>query len=151
MTALIRPARTDDVTQMQRIRGSVTENRLVSVVLCERDYVVAITGSGRGWVAQRQGHIVGFAVGNAVTGSVWALFVEPGEAGKGYGRQLQKAMVDWLWQQGHERLWLTTEPGTRAERFYRRAGWMPAGAGPGGEIRLELGRPEAAPRLSRGN
>jgi N-acetylglutamate synthase-like GNAT family acetyltransferase len=84
---------------------------------------------------------VAFAVGNSVSGSIWALFVEPGNEGKGYGRKLHDIMVTWLWEQGHHQLWLTTEPGTRAERFYGEAGWRRAGVAPGGEVRFEIKRP----------
>lgn len=33
-------------------------------------------------------------------------------------------MFDWLWSQGLDRMWLTTEPGTRARSFYEAAGWQ---------------------------
>ena len=113
------------------------ENRLVSVVLAEHDYVVAIEETGRGWVLELQGEIVAFSVGNADNGSIWALFVEPRYEGNGYGRQLHDVMVAWLWERGHDQLWLTTEPGTRAERFYERAGWKRVGAASGGEVRAQ--------------
>lgn len=141
MTALLRQARADDAAAMHRVRMSVQENRLVSMQLSERDYVVAIQETGRGWVIELAGNIVAFAIGDAVTGSIWALFVEPGHEGKGFGRQLHDVMIAWLWERGHERLWLTTDPGTRAERFYEAAGWRPVGPGSGGEIRFELARP----------
>ena len=38
-------------------------------------------------------------------------------------------MVAWLFAQGHTRLDLGTQPGSRAEAFYRRAGWRPLGTG----------------------
>jgi hypothetical protein len=40
-----------------------------------------------------------------------------------------------------QRLWLTTEPGTRAQRFYTAAGWELMGTTTGGELRYELKRP----------
>lgn len=130
---------------MHRVRMSVRENELVSVVLTERDYVEAIEQTGRGWVVEIDGHIVAFAVGDKDSGSIWALFVEPGHERKGYGRRLHDAMVGWLWAQGHERLWLTTEPGTRAERFYQEAGWHRVGSASRGEVRFELTRPSGGP------
>ncbi len=36
-------------------------------------------------------------------------------------------MLDWYFGQTPETLWLSTSPGTRAERFYRTAGWQEAG------------------------
>ena len=139
----IRQARPSDAAAMHRVRMSVRENALVSIQLSERDYVVAIEETGRGWVVEQQGNIVAFAIGNALDGSIWALFVEPGHDRNGYGRRLHDAMVAWLWQQGHEKLWLTTEPGTRAERFYRKAGWQQVGVTSRGELRFELAPPDS--------
>lgn len=141
MNATLRPARREDIAAMHRVRMSVRENRLVSMSLSEADYVVAIEQTGRGWVIELAGTIVAFAVGDAHTGSIWALFVEPGHEGRGFGRQLHDQMVSWLWQQGLDRLWLSTDPGTRAQRFYEAAGWKHAGPGAHGEVRLELHRP----------
>jgi GNAT superfamily N-acetyltransferase len=149
MNAKIRQARPSDVAAMHRVRLSVRENRLTSVALSERDYVIAIEDTGRGWVVELQGRIVSFAVGNSVNGSIWALFVEPGHEGKGYGRRLHDIMIRWLWEQGHHHLWLTTEPGTRAERFYLQAGWERAAAAAGGEIRFELKRPISGAQSTR--
>lgn len=140
MKQLIRLARAADATAMHRVRMAVRENRLVSMQLSASDYVVAIEQTGRGWVVELQGAIVAFAIGDASNGSIWALFVEPGHEGHGYGRQLHDLMVTWLWEQGHERLWLSTDPDTRAERFYEAAGWQRVGVTAGGEIRFELAR-----------
>lgn len=129
---------------MHRVRMSVQENRLVSMVLTERDYVVAIEQTGRGWVLELRGEIVAFSVANAQNGSIWALFVEPGHEGRGYGRQLHDAAVAWLWERGHHRLWLTTDAGTRAEKFYEAAGWQRTEAESGREVRFELTNPNRA-------
>jgi GNAT superfamily N-acetyltransferase len=133
----MRQAHAADAAAMHRVRMSVVENRLTSVVLTEHDYAAALADGGRGWVVEEEGKIVGFAVGNAKTGNIWALFVEPGHEGKGYGRQLHDAMVTWLWAQGSSRLWLTTERDTRAERFYRKAGWTCTATIDSGELRFE--------------
>ena len=119
----IRIATPDDISAMQRIRLAVVENRLTRSVITEADYMKAIVETGRGWVAEVHDVTRGFAVGNRDTGNIWALFVEPGFEGRGIGRALHDAMLDWLQSQACARIWLTTEPGTRAERFYRRAGW----------------------------
>jgi len=134
----MRQARSADVPAMHRVRMSVLENRLVSRVLSEQDYIVEIEVTGRGWVIEEQGNIVAFAVGNAATGGIWALFVEPGHEGKGYGRQLHDTMVAWLQEQGCDQLWLTTGPDTRAARFYERAGWRRVDVTADGELRYEL-------------
>ncbi|MBL8268219.1 GNAT family N-acetyltransferase [Steroidobacter sp.] len=142
MNQNLRQARASDAAAMHRVRMSVHENRLVSIQLTERDYQVAIEQTGRGWVVEQDGAIVAFAIGDVTDGSIWALFVEPGHEAKGYGRELHDVMVAWLWQQGHEQLSLTTEPGTRAERFYEKAGWQRAGITDRGEVRFELSRGE---------
>jgi GNAT superfamily N-acetyltransferase len=127
---------------MHRVRMSVHENCLVSRQLSEQDYLVEIEVTGRGWVIESASTIVAFAVGNAATGSIWALFVEPGHERKGHGRQLHDAMVAWFWEQGHDRLWLTTGAGTRAAGFYEAAGWRRAGETAEGELRYELRKSE---------
>lgn len=136
----VRQARAADASGMHRVRLSVQENRLVSLQLTERDYIDAIQTTGRGWVVELAGNIVAFAIGNTENGSIWALFVEPGHEGKGYGRRLHDLMIAWLWEQGHDRLWLSTDSGTRAERFYTAAGWQRVGTTDRGEIRFELRR-----------
>lgn len=137
---MLRPAVRADIPRMHAVRMAVTENRLVSTVITEADYVPAIENSGRGWVMEVDGRIVGFSVGNAANGNIWALFVEPGQERHGHGRQLLEAVVEWLWSQGLQQLWLTTEPGTRAQHFYEAAGWRRAGMTGQGELRFELDR-----------
>jgi hypothetical protein len=56
---------------------AVHENRLVSTLITEEHYASAIEVTGRGWVAEDQGAVIGFAIGSAVTGNIWALFVHP--------------------------------------------------------------------------
>src|SRR5687767_9100216 len=118
----LRRATRSDVAAIQRVRASVRENRLTSTTISDADVVHAIEETGRGWVVEAGGELVAFAVGNAQTGNIWALFVDPAHERRGYGRRLHDEMVTWLWSRDHERLWLTTEAGTRAEAFYAAAG-----------------------------
>jgi GNAT superfamily N-acetyltransferase len=141
---LMRQAVTADIDAMHRVRTSVRENRLVSTVLPPSRYIEYIESHGRGWVIEADGAVVGFAVADSRDGSLWALFVDPEHEGQGYGRRLHDAAVRWLFDRGHDRIWLTTSPGTRAQRFYELAGWTDAGAAPNGERRLELSRPAPA-------
>lgn len=133
----IRTARSADIPAMMRIRLSVTENRLTRTVITEKDYVNAITRSGKGWVSEIDGVIRGFAVGNLERANVWALFVEPGYEGSGIGRRLHDEMMAWFRDNDCSSVWLETEGGTRAERFYRRAGWRQVGTTPEGDIRFQ--------------
>jgi GNAT superfamily N-acetyltransferase len=146
VAAVLRRAERADFAGMHRVRCAVRENRLVSLVLSEADYVAAIEPPGRGWVIELEGEIVAFAVADAVTGNIWALFVDPDHERRGYGRRLLEAMTEWLWSRGLARLWLTTAPGTRAESFYAAAGWQRAGSTSGGELRFERTRENPSPR-----
>jgi GNAT superfamily N-acetyltransferase len=139
---MLRQARRTDIPAMHRVRTAVLENRLTSSVVTEADYVAAIEESGRGWVIDVDGEIAGFAVGNTTDGNIWALFVDPRHEGRGYGRSLHDVAVAWLRSRGFERLWLTTDPGTRAQRFYEAAGWRCVGRTQTGELRFELGSPQ---------
>ena len=130
-----------DIPGIQRVRASVKENRLVSTTISDEDVRIAIEETGRGWVVEEEGEVAAFAIGNVITGHVWALFVRPESEGRGYGRQLHDAMIEWLFAAGADRLWLTTEPGTRAQRFYETAGWNLVGTTDQGELRYEKQRP----------
>ena len=140
MIPLLRRAERSDVGAMQRIRASVKENRLTSRALSEADYFQAIERDGRGWVMEVDGQVLGFAIANSVTGNIWALFVDPEHEGQGHGRRLHDAMVERLWAQGERPLSLTTESGTRAQRFYESMGWRFAYQADNGELRYELTR-----------
>jgi GNAT superfamily N-acetyltransferase len=135
----LRLATRGDIAAMHQLRLSVLENNLSDpgrVVL--QDYVSMIEEHGRGWVYEVDGAIVGFAVGNDRRRNIWALFVAPGFEGRGIGRALHDTMVTWLFERSREPLWLTTEPNTRAERFYVAAGWQRKGIETNGELRFEL-------------
>jgi len=126
---------------MHRIRLSVRENTLSDPNrITESDYLDALEVLGRSWVVEEDGEIVAFATGYR-DGSIWALFVHPDHEGCGYGKALHATCVDWLWSLGHTRIWLTTGPSTRAERFYLCRGWQRSGKDAGGDIRLELRGP----------
>jgi GNAT superfamily N-acetyltransferase len=142
---IVRLATEADIPAMHAVRTAVRENELSDPGrITPDDYAEALGRSGRGWVAEVGGRVVGFAVGFR-SGNIWALFVHPEHEGHGLGRALHAAMVSWLWQQGLRQLWLTTEAGTRAEAFYRSLGWRPCGMVGGGELRLELDRPGVDP------
>ena len=148
---LLRQALAADIPGMQRVRRSVRENRLVSAVISDDEVQRAIEETGRGWIVEANGEVVAFAIGNAENGNVWALFVHPDHERRGYGRRLHDTMVEWLWSRGLDRLWLTTEPRTRAQRFYEAAGWRSSGPTDRGELRYEAergghGREGNAPR-----
>ncbi len=137
----LRQAVRADVAGIQRVRHAVKENRLTSRVIGDNEVVDAIESAGRGWVVEVGSQVVAFAIGNAETGNIWALFVDPAFEGQGHGRRLHDEMLAWLWSRGLQRLHLSTEAGTRAERFYVAAGWRPLGPEQGvlasGEVAFE--------------
>ncbi len=137
---MLRVALVSDIASIQRVRHSVRENRLISGTISDEEVREAIEDSGRGWVVEADGEVVAFAIGKSSNANIWALFVHPDHAGRGYGRALHDAMVEWLWAQGCEMLWLSTDPGTRAQKFYEAAGWKRVGLLENGEVRYELER-----------
>jgi len=139
----LRQAQRDDVAGIQRVRQAVRENRIRPGAISDDEVVEHLEVLGRGWVVEVDGEIRAFAIGNARNGNIWALFVEQGHEQHGHGRALHDTMLAWLWSQGLQRLWLTTGPATRAEHFYRAAGWQDMGRTVHGEIRFEIGRPRA--------
>ncbi len=123
---------------MHTIRLSVTENRLSNPDLVKHvHYEEMINMHGRGWVYEEKGNILGFAFLDITNKNVWALFVSPAHEKKGIGRALHDHLLTWWFKNYAYPLWLSTSPDTRAEKFYRRAGWRAAGRTSSGEIRFE--------------
>lgn len=135
---MLRKARVGDVPAMNRLRLQVRENILsdpsrITEAMTRR----AITAEGRGWVWDADGEILGFSIARDADPSIWALFVLPGYEGGGIGSALHDVAVEWLWSRGATRIWLSTDPDTRAHRFYRDRGWRETAVLPSGEVRLE--------------
>ena len=140
----LRQALRADVAGIQRVRQAVRENRIRPGAISDDEVIEHLEVLGRGWVVEVDGEIRAFAIGNARNGNIWALFVERGHEQRGHGRALHDTMLTWLWSQGLQRVWLTTGADTRAERFYRAAGWRDMGFTDRGEIRFEMDRPPGA-------
>ena len=138
----LRRALVSDIPGIWEVRYSVAENALTAGCISDEDVRVAIEETGRGWVIEESGRIVAFAVGNAETGNVWALFVKPEAQGRGYGTRLHAAMIDWFRLQDVERLWLSTGTDTKARTFYEKNGWVCVGPYGVNEVRYE--RPNVA-------
>ncbi|MGQ0739757.1 MAG: GNAT family N-acetyltransferase [Bacteroidota bacterium] len=139
---IFRQALVADIPQIQAVRNSVKENMLSDPALvpdCDvEDY---ITRRGRGWVCEADGEIAGFSIVSVQDNNVWALFIQPGYEGMGIGQRLHDEMMNWYFQQTDQTIWLSTSPGTRADAFYRRAGWREAGLYGKGETRFEMTAP----------
>ena len=138
---MIRQMTTDDVFESMELRLSVRENVLSDPARVTADMVKeAITQTGRGWAFTNGGQMLGFSIALQDPPAIWALFVLPGHEGKGIGNKLHDQAVEWLWELGAARITLTTDPGTRADRFYRARGWVDTGLNQNGEICFELVR-----------
>ena len=133
-----RIARIEDFPAIHQVRMSVHENILSDPSkVTESDYRSMIQERGRGWVCESKGKIISFCMVDTKDKNVWALFLLPDFEGKGIGFQLQKRMLEWYFSQGFNYLWLSTELGTRAEKFYEKTGWKKVGLLPNGEMKFE--------------
>ncbi|MBL0057275.1 MAG: GNAT family N-acetyltransferase [Chitinophagaceae bacterium] len=137
----IREARIEDIPAIQVVRNAVKENRLSDPSLVpDSDVEDYLFNRGKGWVAEWEGRIVGFAIADLVDHNIWALFMDPGYEARGIGRMLHKQMLDWYFSQTAETVWLGTEPKSRAEQFYRLQGWTETGLHGKGEIKFEMSK-----------
>ena len=130
---MIRRARPEDYARVTEIRNCVKENVLLdpSRVTVE-DYKWFEQNPGV-WVWEEDGVILGFSAADTRDGSIWALFIDPAHEGRGIGRALFTKACDVLREAGHETASLTTDPGSRADRFYQKAGWKVIGTSERGE------------------
>lgn len=121
-----REATLTDFPAMMEVRMAVRENILSDPKkVQEHDYLNILDSAGKGWVCETEQGMTGFAVADLASGNIWALFVLPEHEQKGIGRGLHQRMLDWCFnQEGISQLWLSTDPGTRAEKFYLKAGWQ---------------------------
>lgn len=135
----IRKATLFDYEQIHAVRMAVKENKLSDPSrVTYQDYQDKLH-TGRGWVCEVADKIVGFAIVDFRNASVWALFVHPDFEGTGIGRALHDQMVSWSFSDGGlKKLFLSTDPGTRADAFYRKAGWQAKGMQENGELGFEL-------------
>lgn len=134
-----REASADDITQIQIIRNSVKENILSNPDLVTDEHCLEfITNRGKGWVCEIENLVVGFSIVDLKERNVWALFLNPNYENIGIGKQLQKIMLDWYFNQTSETIWLGTDPNTRAEYFYKKSGWTEIGTHGNGEIKFEM-------------
>ncbi len=136
---IIREAKLSDIPGMQVVRNSVKENTLSDPALIpDSAYIDYLTMRGKGWVAEMNQQICGFAIADLQTNSVWALFVNPLAEGKGIGKKLHTEMINWYFSQTQVTIWLSTAPQTRASVFYPKQGWNSMGILANGEEKFEL-------------
>lgn len=133
----IRAARATDIAAMHALRLRATENRLADPNrVTEASYPLYLAQGGA-WVAETGRRLAGFAILDVAGASVWALFVAPEAQRAGVGRALHQRLLGSALDHGLRRLSLSTAPGTRAELFYREAGWIETGGTATGELWFE--------------
>jgi len=136
---IFREAHIEDIDQIMVVRNSVKENTLSDPnLVSQADCVEYITRRGKGWVCQINKEIVGFSIVDLKDYNVWALFLKPEFEKRGIGKHLHDLMLHWYFGQTKKTLWLGTSPNTRAEYFYRKAGWKEVGMHGKNEIKFEM-------------
>src|SRR5450631_4247159 len=136
---IIREANIADIKQIQIVRNSVTENTLSNPdLVTDEDCKEFLTVRGKGWICEINNEIVGFSIADLNDNNIWALFLKPEFEKRGIGKQLHDIMLDWYFKQTTNNVWLGTSPNTRAEMFYRKAGWTEIGTHGKGEIKFEM-------------
>jgi GNAT superfamily N-acetyltransferase len=131
---MLRRATPADIPRIVEIRGAVRENRLSDpsrVTLADLHWHTACSPIH---IWEDGGAIKGFSAGDPRDGSIFALFVDPAFEGHGIGQALILAACRSLAAAGHRIATLSTDPGTRAERFYLRNGWLAKGLDARGEM-----------------
>jgi GNAT superfamily N-acetyltransferase len=136
---IFREAVIADIKQIQVVRNSVKENTLSNPnLVTDEDCEEFITTRGKGWVCEIDLQIVGFAIADLKEYNIWALFLDPKFESKGIGQRLHKLMLDWYFTQTTITVWLGTAFNTRAEAFYKKAGWIEVGTNGAKEMKLEM-------------
>jgi GNAT superfamily N-acetyltransferase len=133
-----REAKVSDIQQIQLVRNIVKENTLSNPnLVTDKDCEEYMMHRGKGWVCEMDQQIVGFAIADLQDNNIWALFVHPDFEKKGIGKQLHQLMLDWYFS-NNKKVWLGTAPHTRAEAFYKKAGWNPSGTHGTKEVKFEM-------------
>ena len=144
-TVIFREATAADMPGITHVRISVLENALTREQLAargvtEESVAASFLADSKGWVAT-DGETVGFSVADRASASIFALFVLPAHERRGIGGRLHDLALGWLWENGAQSVWLTTDPQSKAARFYERRGWRAAGTAERGDTRYEIARP----------
>ncbi|KVL82862.1 acetyltransferase [Burkholderia ubonensis] len=118
-----------DLGNFYDVRFSVRENRIHphQVHLLDRSLLVAQIDQGGGWICTDSSTGAAAGVCLPILGDVpmiGALFVRPTYHGRGIGGELLNRSLDWLKSKGVDEVTLVTDPGSNADHFYQRRGWI---------------------------
>jgi GNAT superfamily N-acetyltransferase len=119
-----------DIPELFRVRVATWHNQngaeeLTRFGITPESVAAQLRTTHRGWLWEIDGRTVGFAIGDRSNGEMWVIAVLKEHEGKGIGGRLLRAVEDWLFSEGWEEIWLTTDldPAFRAVGFYRSNGW----------------------------
>lgn len=136
---VFRKADVEDIPVLSEIRLSVRENVLSdSSKITPEMFAAYLSVTGKGWLCEIGGEVVGFSVASLRDASIWALFIKPEYEGRGIGSRLLKLATDWLFEMGVPHISLSTDANTRADRFYAMQGWKRGEIKPDGEVFYRL-------------
>jgi len=138
MPGIIRRATEADRARISEIRFSVKENVLRDRSRVTHDMITWFLENPGIWLWEEDDKVLGFSAADTRDGTIFALFIDPAHEGRGIGRALFAKALDSLRAAGHREGSLTTDPGSRADRFYQKAGWKVIGTSASGE-RIFLG------------
>lgn len=139
---LLREAGAADAESLFDVRTAVRENhlsrdRLAALGITPQSVVQSFSQGSKGWVADVDGRVAGFAIADGALRSIFALFVHPDFDNQGLGTRLLRLATNWLMARSDDAVWLTTGRRTKAETFYRRRGWREVRIESDGQIRFE--------------
>jgi GNAT superfamily N-acetyltransferase len=145
MTITVRTASAADIPAIFEVRTSVRENhisveRLAEMGITHQTIAQALRDEPCIWVAEHDGQVIGFSMGDADDACVFALFVRPDWEGHGVGRRLMERAEAFLFER-HAAIWLQTDISSRAAGFYERLGWKRTRVMDTGDTRFEKLRP----------
>ena len=121
----------DDITAIFDVRVATWHNErgaeeLTRMGITHASVRAMLEDSHRGWLCESDVGVVGFAMGNRGTGEMGVIAVLQTYEDRGIGRELLTRVENWLWSEGWEEIWLTTDTDEafRAVGFYGRLGWQ---------------------------
>ena len=128
---MIRKATRVDIPRIVEIRAAVRENKLRDPSRVTIEHICWFIDNPGIFVWVEDNKVVGFSAADPRDGSIFALFMDEAYEGRGIARVLFERACNVLKDAECPRMWLTTWPGTRAEQFYRKAGWHVTGMNDG--------------------
>jgi GNAT superfamily N-acetyltransferase len=113
----------EDIPRIKEIRNTVRENKLRDTSRVTTEDIIWFIDHPGIFVWEEDGKIAGFSAADPRDGSIWALFIDEAYEGRGIAQALFERACAVLKNAGCPRMWVATWPGTRAEKFYHKAGW----------------------------